>query len=340
MIQGKCKNPNCTVAETGICLESHQNVTECPNFTIFEGQTTQIEELISEPSISDSVENDSPSSLAINTRQFHSGNELGIVDAAIIMRKRYTRLIGILGSTNVGKTCILSSLYLLSSQGEMYPDFIFSGSLTLQGFEERVRGVRSWSKGKLPDQIVEHTRLQDPRSPAFMHLCLKGEKTEGKFIDFLLTDLPGEWTDSMIDNSAASASFSFLRRADCIFYVIDGIEMNNIETKNIEIYRAKLAIDRLVQDVKIDPKLPFVVLVSKGDAIGLRLPDGTEKITEYAKKRYGLDLPVILTVAFSRNPGEIKSGVGIFDAISYAFKPFVPNNNKIVKLGERSFWSA
>ena len=33
MAEAKCSNPNCTVAQTGKCLESHDNVRECPNYS-------------------------------------------------------------------------------------------------------------------------------------------------------------------------------------------------------------------------------------------------------------------------------------------------------------------
>ena len=238
----------------------------------------------------------------------------------------------------MGKTCFLSSLSLLFSQGELMPEFLFSGCLTLQGFEERARGLRSWSNRSLPDQLVEHTRLLDPEQAACMHLGIKENKPNGKFIDLLLTDLPGEWTDKMIDNSSAAERFVFLKRADCILYIVDGIRISNKETKHFEIYRTNLAIDRLVHNVKNNQDNPIVFVISKGDEIGMQLPDGVRDIKEHAEQ-YGLSTSVVLTVAFSRRHTEIKSGLGIIDAIKVALMPFVPSNNNGHEQGERSFWS-
>ena len=78
------------------------------------------------------VTSDLPMSL-ISVRQFHIGNELGTSDLVTITRRRYSYLIGILGSTNAGKTCLLSALYLLASHGELMPDYRFAGSSYFAG---------------------------------------------------------------------------------------------------------------------------------------------------------------------------------------------------------------
>ena len=123
------------------------------------------------------------------------------------------------------------------------------GVLTLQGFEERARGLRNWSDGKLPDQLVAHTHLQDLRQPAFMHLCLNRNIKDRKFVDLLLTDLPGEWTDNLIKSARGIVAFEFLQRANEILYVIDGPQLMNKETKNLEIYNATVAFDRLIENL-------------------------------------------------------------------------------------------
>lgn len=335
MISGKCSNPDCTVSETGICLESHQNLKECPNFKL-------IEEEMDQPSSNQHQEpeiNNKPQLSSISlARQFHAGNELGIEDILCISQKRYTYIVGVLGSVNVGKTCLLSSLYLLTSQGDLSPDYLFAGSLTLPGFEDRVRHLRTWDALGLPDQFVEHTQLQNPRQPAFMHLCLLERTRRERIIDLLISDLPGEWTDKLIDNADASDRFNFLRRADCIFYVIDGPKLDCIETKNVEVYRTTLAIDRLINNVGIDVSIPFIFLISKCDEIDMKLPSGFSDILDHAKLRH-LSPSVVMTVAFSKKPRKYSSGNGILELINLALiKKSIPSEFKKEK-GDRSFWS-
>ncbi len=286
------------------------------------------------------VASELPKSL-MPVRQFHSGNELGTLDAVAITRRRYSYLIGILGSTNAGKTCLLSALYLLASQGELMPDYYFAGSLTLQGFEERVRKLRAWHDGKLPDQLVAHTQLQHPRQPAFMHLCLKQNMVNGKFLELLLTDLPGEWTDNLIKSTRGVAAFEFLQRANGILYVVDGILATNKESKNLEVYNAKVAFDRLIEDLKIDQRMPIVLVVSKCDEINMQCPDGVLEIKRHVEK-HGFIVSVVLTAAVSRKPNEFRSGTGVMNAIKACIVPC--NSAKELDLFEgkeypqRSFW--
>jgi hypothetical protein len=338
MAQGKCTNPNCTVAETGICLESHAILQDCPNYNNPEEQAEKSVDA-SARSIKQVV-SDLPISL-IPVRQFHTGNELGTLDTVAVTRRRYSYLIGILGSTNVGKTCFLSALYLLASQGELMPDYYFAGSLTLQGFEERVRRLRTWSDGKLPDQLVAHTQLQDPRSPAFMHLCIKQNIVNGKFLELLLTDLPGEWTDNLIKSTRGIAPFGFLQRANGILYVIDGPVATNKETKNLEVYNAKVAFDRLIENLKLDKRIPITLIVSKCDEINMQCPNGILEIKRHVEG-YGFSVSVVLTAAISRKPTQFRSGTGVIDAIKSALAPCDPFEKKDSfeekEYPQRSFW--
>ena len=335
MILGKCKNPNCTVATTGICLESHTIVKECPNY--FEEE--EIHEEISELTTLDPGADINPRLLQ-PIRQFHSGFEVGFHDVVPIMLRRYTHLVGILGSSNVGKTCLLASLYLLASHGELLPEYYFDGSLTLQGFEERVRGLRKWEEGRLPEQLVEHTRLQDPRRPAFMHLCIKENRHNGRWIDLLMTDLPGEWTDNMIDQQSAINRLNFLERADGIIYVIDGMLVNSIENQHREVYRATVAIDRLFVNILKDRHIPLIFVISKCDEIDMQYPNGVQQIAQHAEQ-YGLKVNVVLTAAISKKPDCFSSGTGVLDAFKFAINPIGTTEKSIRQWHplERSFWS-
>ena len=139
---GTCENADCTVATTGKCLLSQPVPTECPHFR---PPANAVDGLAS-GSGSSIVE---PGTLKMPTqaaRKFNWGNELGTQDAIEIMCAKYAHLIGIFGSTDAGKTCFLSSLYLMASGGKLPSPYQFAGSLTLQAFEDRARGLRQWPK--------------------------------------------------------------------------------------------------------------------------------------------------------------------------------------------------
>lgn len=308
MTKVSCKNEDCTVTQTGICLQGHKKLSECPDFE-------RVEESVS-PEVIDSKSDEmelSETTAKPIMRRFHSGNELDIEDVTDIMRGHYTHLIGILGAYNAGKTCFLSSLYLMASCGELQPDYLFAGSFTLPGFEIRARRLRKWSSGTLPEKLTDHTYLQDPNIPAFMHLALQEKGVRGRRHELLLTDLPGEWSTSLVDRAETASRFEFLKRADGIIFVIEGPLLALSESRNAEIFRAKLLLKRLIYNVQVDKHVPLVILISKCDILNMKAPDGVSQIKDEAME-LGFNATVILAASFSSVPDKIPSGTGVLKA--------------------------
>ncbi len=285
MSTGSCLKKDCTVSNTGICLELYNPIETCPNFIDEEGdevvdiqETTESSDVIPQRS-------ELPNSLKLQpkvVRRFHPGSELGLKDAVDIMRSRYTHLIGILGETDAGKTAFISSLYIMASKGYLHPAYSFAGSLTLQGFEDRVRGIREWENGRLAEEFSSHTQLADPRSPSFMHLCLQELKNKNRRIELLLTDLPGEWSSDLIKRVEKAFRFDFLGRADGIILFIDGPLLNSAESQHIEVQKAKILLARLANLSFVDRETPFVLLVSKCDELNMQIPYLAEEIQNEA----------------------------------------------------------
>jgi hypothetical protein len=319
-MDGTCENPNCTVATTGNCLLSQPDPKECPHFRSSSG-------VVDAPLAIDTVKvGDKVSGIKKDGgRKFHLGNELGAEDAVEIMRARYTHLIGVLGSTDAGKTCLLSSLYLMASGGTLPAGYQFAGSLTLQAFQDRARGVREWQDGKLPAQLADHTILTDPRQPSLLHLAVRESAGERRRFDLLLTDLPGEWTDNLVLHSANAASFDFLQRADGIVLVVDGTLLMS-EKRHIELQHMRQFVERLANEVKLSRDIPFVVLVSKSDEIGMQIPGAAAELKEHIES-FGFATTTISAAAFSRTPDETKSGTGVFDALEVLLTKVSVNNS-------------
>jgi len=309
MVKGTCEKKDCTFTETEICLEGHEDASNCPHFRLIdESVSLDPDDSLLEKDIS--TETQKPSFI----RRFHSGNELGLEEATKIMRNSYVHLIGILGKYDVGKTCLLSSLYLMTSCGGLLPDYLFAGSQSLQGFEIRARRLRKWKHGTLPDKLADHTYLQDPNTPAFMHLSLKEQSSQYRHLNLLLTDLPGEWSTDLIDRADTASRFDFLKRADGIIYVIDGPRLASTSNRNTEIFDAKLMLKRLLHNVQIDKSIPLVLLISKCDELDMKEPKGVVQIREQAVEM-GFTPIVILAASFSKEPENIPSGTGILEAI-------------------------
>jgi hypothetical protein len=299
----KCDQSGCTVSETGICLLSHPEPSSCPHFRNEESgapitETTPVEVL------------PLPGKAA---RHFPPGLELGIDDAAAIMRAQYSHLVGILGSWNAGKTCFLLSLYLMASRAGLPSSYIFAGSQTLPGFEARARRLRQWSGGALPDQLADHTSLADPRQPSFLHLALRETSDARRLLNIVLTDLPGEWSKNLVDRAATAERFTFLRRADGFIVVVDGPALNSA-TQHSEIQRTKHLLERLAQTVRVDVSSPLILLISKSDRLNMERPAAVAELEQHARA-LGFSPEVMPCAAFSHDPSAVPNGLGVFDAL-------------------------
>lgn len=305
MAQGTCDKTDCTVAQTGICLLSNPDPNTCPHFKAEEGEN--LPQRISAPAL--------PGKDSVHPirRRFHGGLELGTDDAAELMRTRYTHLIAILGSWDAGKTCFLSSLYLTAAHGGLKPDYLFAGSRTLQGFEDRARRTRQWSGSVLPDRLSDHTTLSDPRNPALLHLTLQETHAPARRIELLLTDLPGEWSKNLVDRADTAERFRFLHRADGVLIVLDGPLLIS-EARHSEYERSKLLVKRLAETVQLDRTVPILFVVSKCDKLSMVEPPVMRDLQTYASS-LGFQSEIVLTAAFSSTPNTVENGTGILQSI-------------------------
>lgn len=317
MLLGACSYQNCTVQTTGKCLLSVPDPNNCSNFSPSSvlqqaAHQTDLEEPLAEETPT-KVEPPASPLASVSARTFAWGYELGTSDALQLMQARYTHLIGVLGTTDAGKTCFLSSLYLMASNRLLPEPYRFAGCLSLQAFEDRVRGLRQWESGALANQLVDHTILDDPRQPSLLHLALRESNGERKRFDLLLTDLPGEWTDNLIDSANNASSFEFLQRADGIVLVIDGNRLLS-DDRHLELQNMRIFCERLAQDVGVALSTPIIILVSKADEIESKMPPHAIELEDFIK---GLGFPArtILCAAISRTPKKIPNGTGVFEAI-------------------------
>lgn len=313
--RGRCLNPDCTVAETGKCLVGHENYErDCPHYKALVDLDAQ-EEPVQLPQ---ELERETPTVQKYG-RKFWAGSELGLEEAESIMRARYTHLIGLVGPTDVGKTCFLIALYLKASSSDAPLElYRFAGSRSLLGFEERARGARDWQAGQIPDKLSEHTILQDPRSPGFMHLRLTKVDASHTY-EILLTDLPGEWFEAAIDDTAAADRLTFLRRADGILFFVDGERLLDAHTRHQEAHMARMLLGRLKEAVQLDTSIPFALLVSKIDKLERKVDenmsiDGVDSVCAEAKE-LGFSPSIVYTASFSRCPELIPNGYKVEKAL-------------------------
>lgn len=117
-----------------------------------------------------------------------TGNALGSLDTGFLAGQARTRLVGLFGAAESGKTSLLSAWYLLLGRDIGPANTSFAGSLTLEGWEN-IAGSLRWGSPNGP-AFPPHTSSGVGRHPGLLHLSLQLAQVRR---DILFADAPGEW---------------------------------------------------------------------------------------------------------------------------------------------------
>ena len=318
MVEPSCEEPGCMVGATGICTLTGRT-EPC------ERASRDLEGEISRQIASADDRAVGPETTRIEVRspegQLHPGTELGLDDVAAMMATGDTRLLGILGAYDAGKTLLLVSLYLMCVCGQVGDrGYAFAGSLTLPGFEDRARASRRWRPGAIPDEMTNHTVLADDRGAGFLHLDLRHVRTR-RLARLLLSDLPGEWSTSLINHARHAGRLAFLRRADVILLVVEADKLSDGATRHQEVERWKMLIDRVATMVPPIGR-PFGVVATKGDRVGMTPPPALSELVAHAGSLGFASMG--FTVCSLSEVDTIGSGTGVLDVFSWAAEPLPP----------------
>jgi hypothetical protein len=300
MSKYSCQKTDCTVAVTGKCLLSHVPVETCPQVVVSSSVSANREP--------------EESKTAFPTTLIYPGNELGLQQASELFAARYGHLIGVLGAYSSGKTCLLCSLYLLASCGDLRPTRLFAGSMTLPGFESRVRLLRKWSGPGLPDKIVDHTNIAEPRQPGLLHLAFMETSPTRVLRDLFFTDLPGEWTTDLIKRADVADRFRFLTRADGLVITLQAPQLLAPETRNSQIQSARILLQRLHDTVGVTPTIPVVFAITRCDLAGVTVPPAVYQIVDFARELGYSNVSHMPVAAFSDRV-DVPSGTGIAELL-------------------------
>ncbi len=276
--KGTCSQKHCH-PELG-CNEGEPALTECRWYN-------RSSDDIAEPSV---VSNDDDRIVP------WSGDGMGLDDLSIISARRRPIVIGIVGSTDAGKTTFLAALYCLIRNGYFINGYEFAGSRTLIGWENIAWGISLKDPGYM--KFPAHTSINSGRVPSLLHLALRrGEE----LIDVLFTDAPGEWFDNWSINKNDPNAKGAEWIAQCSNAFILFADSKNLSGLSLGITRHKLSslASRLRDSLK---GRPLVLSWSKSD---VPIEDAVrEKIQQHALK--GLESPTFESEV-SLKPGENRS---------------------------------
>lgn len=170
-MSGKCSQPHCFAPDT-TCKMGAEDHRRCPHWKDDAGAQTP-----------GAAPQPIPAAFPWN------GGPFGKDDASIVAARGRPAVIGILGAEGAGKTTALGLLYSLLHRGKCFRGWRFAGSYTLGGWETIAHNLR-W-QGTTPPSFPPHTPRGAARVPGLLHLSLRAE--DGRLLDVVITDAPGEW---------------------------------------------------------------------------------------------------------------------------------------------------
>lgn len=291
-----CQKTDCTYSQTGGCVLGNDPLT-CPDRLLSVAN-------LANDTIDITTQTTLPPPEEIE--RFSSSLSLTVKDAQKLSLDRYCKIVGILGVPGTGKTASLVSLYLLLAHSKL-EGFRFLDSKSVMAFEEISKGARRWNAGRLPEQLTAHTELQDERIAGYLHLRLQQTHGSGK-MDLLLTDLPGEWTTTLIDTNRTDR-LGFLKSADRIWLTVNAEEIDKQTTRQFTVHRLTILINRI--KTFLSGKIPDITVV-------VTHCDKVPSVVNYLNSLQGLadtfDIKVIEIASFSGNDA-VPAGSGIKDLI-------------------------
>ncbi|HEY8602734.1 TRAFAC clade GTPase domain-containing protein [Tsuneonella suprasediminis] len=310
MALGNCQLDECTFNVTGQCV-LNRPVSQCFNRLGFVDDSAPDDDE-SEVHTEDDGEDLPTLGGAVlrgpeETPRLPSSLTMGLEEARSLMTRRHTTMVGILGLPDSGKTACLVSAYLLLARGT-FTGYRYADSSTLMAFEQISRGSRAWSKGDEPGQLTVHTEMADDRQAGFLHFRLRRNE-DGRFFDLLMPDLPGEWSQALIDK-ADGERFSFLGSATVIWLMVDGRAFANPKTRNYAIYRAEMLVERLA--VVLPNPRPRIILVPSWKDIGDFPVDAYNRIRDEGLKH---EMEISLAPIASFSFGDVAPGSGVAELI-------------------------
>jgi len=203
-----CRQEGCQVASTGHCLEGFTTLEDCPHL-FPRGEPHDLS------GIGSAARSGQDTAPATNVA-LSSGEDLTPEAASAITQRSVTRVILFAGAAGSGKTTLMASIY---EQFQEHPlaGYLFAGSHTLAGFEQRCHLARIASERPRPD--TERTSIA--QGLRFLHLCVRREDLHDPSRDLLLADISGERFRLARDSTDECEGLDILLRADRLVILVD-----------------------------------------------------------------------------------------------------------------------
>jgi hypothetical protein len=293
-----CHQPGCKILEGGSCLEGIDvTKNECPHFYVDEtNEGKQEVDVYVEPQKKHLI-------------NLFTGKEMSFSETSIITNSKDCKLIVVVGESKSGKTTLLAE-YFINFQKGPFCNYLFSGSLTQIGFEERCYKAAVESGNENSDTV--HTRSMEF---SFLHLSLKPEDEISKpSHHFLFSDISGERFRDAKMSTILMRELTIMKAADFVLFLIDGEKIANLNTRSLAIEEAKTFIQKALDEQIFDLNTNLKIALSKWDFLSEDTSFSFEnRIKKPFRDRFSTRLKILDFTEIAARPkdNKIPAGMGL-----------------------------
>lgn len=278
-----CNNPDCTLASGGKCARASEFQSPEAECTDLQRQSVGPVTLSPKEPPANTAEV-VPPPLVEEARTRWGGGKLNQAAAEELMRRSPARVFAILGPAEVGKTCLLTSFFLVLAQGQHHDlPYRFAGSRSLLGFQKLCERAAAWG-GSSEEEIVDRTKIGEmDDASVFFHLNLR-PKAQGddRILDVLLSDVPGEWVKDLSANDSLENRYrlAWLSRVNIVMALVDAPAVAQQGGQRADLQFSRV-IERAFEIARESETRPAVVVVfTKIDKLGDQLPSDAEALQQ------------------------------------------------------------
>ncbi len=215
-------------------------------------------------------------------------------------RRRPTVLV-LAGRVGCGKTSVYAAIYERLGRGP-FGGWMFAGSQTIPGFEQRCHWWRTTSGGT--ELYMEHTRADDL---PWLHLRLRDAEQRHAPCDLLFGDFDGELFDQLADGRVKASQLPFLRRADHVGLVIDGAHIADVTLRTAECQSIEYLLNSLLSPGGLAGPETLSLILTKTDCLEQSedLPQAEEALLELnrnADTQAGRRVPLLRLAVHAADP--------------------------------------
>lgn len=248
------------------------------------------------------------------------GNELTCQETYSISATELTSFVVFVGATGCGKTTLVTSIYQQFLQEDFSEKYLFSGSRTLQSFEQRAYYTRSIS-----EQVYAGMQ-RTPRGSldSILHLRIWDEQN-CVHRNLLLTDFSGEDYESVSGNIlAAKEDFNVICAAKFIITILDGEKIAADKYKQAEVQKAIHILHTFNDAGLLHPNAEIIIAISKYDLVFNKHDDALNSFILKIPQKICNQIPALKSrlvlkyiAAMPDDASEIDTGYGINELFGF-----------------------